>query len=289
MSDGPAAAKRALRLGNPIALFGVVGVGLAAMLVPDVVLYVAIEQGAAPEIDAIRAGADVPFPVLAATLLVRQSILLFGALAIAWLATSARPRGEDRPRAASQLGFASAPSLAVAAGAIGIVGLGPSSDFMIRLLRSIAPGLEMGVLEEIADIAAAQPTYVLWPLLALLPGIAEEAYFRGLVQGVLGRGGRAIVGSGVVFAIFHLDPMQAAGVLPVGLYLAWLRDRTGSLWVPIAAHVTNNTAALVAARALPLVEPAGTTEPTAPHVAALGLAWTFAAMFAVHRAMAGRR
>jgi membrane protease YdiL (CAAX protease family) len=282
--SGPSPEWRALRFGNPVALFGTIGVGLFAMLLPDAVIIVAIQQGAAPSLDAMRAGASVPFPVLAATLVVRQATLIFGALAIAFLATSVRAARSDGERegGAKELGFAKAPWIAVIAGSLGVVGLGPTSDLLVRILRSIAPSLEIGVLEQIDEIAGSQPLYVLWPLLALLPGLAEEAYFRGLVQGVFGRGAFAILGSGFVFAVFHLDPVQAAGVLPVGLYLAWLRDRTGSLWVPIAAHVANNSAAIFAARALPDLDPAGPSAPTPPLVIVIWLGFTAAAMMVVH-------
>ncbi|MBC7172768.1 MAG: CPBP family intramembrane metalloprotease, partial [Polyangiaceae bacterium] len=124
-----------------------------------------------------------------------------------------------------------------------------------------------------------------WPLFALLPGLAEETYFRGLVQHILGRGVLAIVGSGVIFAVFHLDPVQAIGVLPVGIYLAWLLARTGSVWVPIVAHVANNSVALIASRALPDVDVAGTAEATPPLVIVAWLGFTAFAVVIVDHSM----
>jgi membrane protease YdiL (CAAX protease family) len=35
-------------------------------------------------------------------------------------------------------------------------------------------------------------------------------------------------------------------VLPIGLLLGWVRLRAGSLWPTIAAHVANNSVAVVA-------------------------------------------
>ncbi len=287
-------AVRALALRNPIAVVGIFTIGFVAMIAPELVLLLAIVQGAAPAIEAIRDGATIPFPVMAATLATRQALLLVGSVAVAAIAVGARRRASPpvdpgdvpprpTPRVRAELGFSSARPAAIVAGTAGVVGLGPASDLAVRALRALAPDLEMGVLEQITQIAAEEPAWVLFPLLALLPGLAEETYFRGLVQGTFGRGWPAMLASALVFAGFHLDPVQMAGVLPIGIYLAWLRDRTGSLAIPIAAHVANNSIALVAARALPHVEVAGTADPTPLPLAAVFLSITVAAMAIVHR------
>ena len=65
--------------------------------------------------------------------------------------------------------------------------------------------------------------------------IAEEVFFRGLIQRSAGFGKKAIVISALSFSFFHMDPHHIAGVLPLGFYLAWLGARTGSTLVPIVA------------------------------------------------------
>ncbi len=271
--------RRSLRPGNPVALIGTIMVGLTAMLLPEAVMLAAILSGHAPPLDELTRGARSAFPLVTAYVLARQGIFVLGSLAVAALA--ARGRGEGR----AELGFRHAPALAVLAGACGIVGLGPTSDVLIHLLRSVAPGLELGVLKQIDQLASGRPFYVIWPLFALLPGLAEETYFRGLVQHVLGRGALAIVLSGTIFAVLHIDPIQAVGVLPVGLYLAWLGDRTRSLWAPIAAHATNNTIALLATRVVPEMDASGAGAPTPPIVVAGFLLFTIGCALVVHRAM----
>ena len=83
--------------------------------------------------------------------------------------------------------------------------------------------------------------------LAVTPAICEELLFRGYVQrqaerslGVLW----GIVFSGVVFGFYHLSLLQALPLSVLGIYLAYLAWRTGSLWIPIAAHFTNNALAV---------------------------------------------
>ncbi len=89
-------------------------------------------------------------------------------------------------------------------------------------------------------------------LVALTPALFEEVFFRGLVQRNFERTWGAAVGivvTGVVFALFHLRLTQALPLMFVGIYLAYLVWRTGSLWVPIIVHFANNAIALIFSRA----------------------------------------
>lgn len=73
--------------------------------------------------------------------------------------------------------------------------------------------------------------------------VGEEVFFRGFLFGSLrGRLGflRAALISGGVFALFHADPLLVALMVLVGLALAWLYERRGSLVAPIGAHAMFN-------------------------------------------------
>ena len=73
--------------------------------------------------------------------------------------------------------------------------------------------------------------------------LGEEVFFRGFLFGSLrGRLGfvRAGVISSIVFAVFHVDPLLVALMFFVGMALAWLYERRGSLVAPIAAHAMFN-------------------------------------------------
>ncbi len=86
-------------------------------------------------------------------------------------------------------------------------------------------------------------------MVAVLPSIGEELFFRGLLQRLFRDWFRnphlAIVFVAIVFGIFHL---QFYGILPrilLGLLLGYLYYWTGSLWVPIFAHFINNGSAVL--------------------------------------------
>ncbi len=77
----------------------------------------------------------------------------------------------------------------------------------------------------------------------LLAPIAEEMLFRGVVFRGLrnwARPGPAIVLSAFFFGIAHLYPLIIPPIFVLGLILAWVVERRGSILPSIAAHVTFN-------------------------------------------------
>jgi membrane protease YdiL (CAAX protease family) len=99
-----------------------------------------------------------------------------------------------------------------------------------------------------ATVTGAAPTAHLASALAgyaiLYGGIAysEEVVFRGALLGLLGRwaGLQAVVVTSALFALVHeaasATPARMLGLLLLGMLLALLRLRSGSLWPAIAAH-----------------------------------------------------
>jgi membrane protease YdiL (CAAX protease family) len=73
--------------------------------------------------------------------------------------------------------------------------------------------------------------------------IAEEVFFRGFLFGSLRGRLRflpAAAISGAVFAMFHVQPLLMAVMVFVGIALAYVYERRGSLAAPIAAHAIFN-------------------------------------------------
>jgi uncharacterized protein len=81
-------------------------------------------------------------------------------------------------------------------------------------------------------------------IIAILPALAEEFLFRGALAKLIRDWTRnthvAVILSSLIFAAIHL---QFYGFLPrflMGVALAYLFFWSGSLWLPILAHFTNN-------------------------------------------------
>ncbi len=108
---------------------------------------------------------------------------------------------------------------------------------MSALPKLGVPGLVLGVL----GVGVAAP-------------LGEEMLFRGFVFNILKtRLGLTVglIGSALLFTIVH---SYALGLLPVfiiGLLLAWAYHNTGSLWVSIIIHATNNTVGVLLAYFFP--------------------------------------
>lgn len=97
----------------------------------------------------------------------------------------------------------------------------------------------------------------MWLGYALLPALAEELMYRGLVQPQITRRWGAAWGIGVAAGLFAFSHLHAAGFLPhlvMGAWFGLLAWRTGSLWASTWAHVLNNTWAVCLLVAFPGLE-----------------------------------
>lgn len=90
--------------------------------------------------------------------------------------------------------------------------------------------------------------WLLVVLVAVLAPVAEELFFRGLVQGSLERSLPAPYAVGiaaVIFALIHFQWLQLPGLLLFGAVSGVLLVRTGRLAPSIGAHVGFNSAGVV--------------------------------------------
>jgi uncharacterized protein len=94
-----------------------------------------------------------------------------------------------------------------------------------------------------AQVVAGRSQLTFFLPIVLGAPVGEELFFRGLVlRGFLGRYSvaKAVWASALLWAVSHLNPWQAVGALPLGLVLAWLVVRTGSLIPAIIGHMIAN-------------------------------------------------
>jgi membrane protease YdiL (CAAX protease family) len=84
--------------------------------------------------------------------------------------------------------------------------------------------------------------------------LGEEMFFRGFAFNALKRRFGLAAGLIVSSLLFTLPHTYALGLLPVfllGLLMAWIYHNSGSLWIPILVHATNNTASVLVAFFVP--------------------------------------
>ncbi|NEP15355.1 MAG: CPBP family intramembrane metalloprotease [Leptolyngbya sp. SIO4C1] len=141
-------------------------------------------------------------------------------------------------------------------------------DTVVRLpltltLQTTALGLGLGVGITLASALLYQLwsayrrsadfylNFVLKPLLlsdviwmGLLPGLSEELLFRGVMLPALGLNLAGLGVTSLCFGVLHMSgfsqwPYMVWATL-IGLVLGFSAIATGSLWVPIVAHVTTN-------------------------------------------------
>jgi uncharacterized protein len=83
---------------------------------------------------------------------------------------------------------------------------------------------------------------------AVIAPVVEEVLFRGIIMNGLMRNYRpwyAILLSGILFSVFHLNPWQMTYTFFLGLLLGWLMVTTKSLPLCILTHSLNNLLVLL--------------------------------------------
>ncbi len=109
-------------------------------------------------------------------------------------------------------------------------------------------------------------------LVALLPAVAEEVTFRGVVLAGLRRSGSrwlAVVGSALVFGLFHINPYHVVAASVMGLLLGWVALESGSILPGMLIHLVNNGAQVLLERMPDVAD-----QIRSPRVVALALALT---------------
>ncbi len=88
-------------------------------------------------------------------------------------------------------------------------------------------------------------------VVAVLPAICEEVLFRGLIFKGLENGGhkrRAILGSALLFGLMHMDFIRIPTTAILGIALAYVVCKTGSLYLAMLIHCVNNGVAVLMER-----------------------------------------
>lgn len=131
---------------------------------------------------------------------------------------------------------------------------GISAIFLIGVLMSLLAFLP-NWLDNTFDILQAGWLGIL--CVSLLGPILEELLFRGAITDVLLKKyspAKAILFSGLIFGIFHLNPVQVVSASLIGFLLGWIYYKTRSLIPCILIHVLNNSLSVYLSLKYPWLE-----------------------------------
>lgn len=85
-------------------------------------------------------------------------------------------------------------------------------------------------------------------VVAIVPAIVEELFFRGLIQNSLERAVAPIwaaVIAGFIFGFYHLNPFALIPLIGLGCYFGILRVRSQSIVIAMTLHLINNALAVM--------------------------------------------
>jgi membrane protease YdiL (CAAX protease family) len=231
---------------------------LAFAVVPLFLIYLAVDPNPSSKLDSPKA---LLYFVLPSVIL--QNVVFFGVPAVYIVAKygqrlrdiglPALPRGRDW-------------TAGLILGAVGFLAahlVGAGIEVLAERFRHIEwvrAALEYESSNPVAQIVAALPKLGLTGLILAVLGIGigaplgEEMFFRGFAFNALKRRFGVTAGLIVSALLFTLPHTYVLGLLPVfllGMLLAWTYHNSGSLWVPIIIHATNNTASVLLAFFVP--------------------------------------
>ncbi len=133
-------------------------------------------------------------------------------------------------------------------GAAGMVPLAIwTGEFFPKLFPGLREAMDMG--DALYRATTPGQVALLFLAVCVAPATCEEFLFRGYFQSTLSRGMRAPWSwllAGTFFALVHQNYFGLVPLVLVGVYLAWVYERTGSIWPGVAVHAFYNGALLLA-------------------------------------------
>ncbi|EQB87603.1 membrane protease YdiL (CAAX protease family) [Clostridium punense] len=107
--------------------------------------------------------------------------------------------------------------------------------FFPQGLTDVSSGLQ--------NVFTSVPMWVAFIIIAVMPAICEEALHRGLILSSLGSVNNKwlrVLYMGIIFGIFHLDPVRFLPTAILGMALSYVMIETRNIILPVIFHFVNN-------------------------------------------------
>ena len=123
-----------------------------------------------------------------------------------------------------------------------LVGTRVLSEYIITIIANLFPKLvdDFGV---VANTLTVDNIYLGLLTIAILPAIAEELLFRGIVYNSFTKKYGPIIGiiiSALLFGIYHMNWLQGINAFFLGLVFGYAYYKTKSIFAPMIMHFLNN-------------------------------------------------
>ena len=102
--------------------------------------------------------------------------------------------------------------------------------------------------QSITDEFAGIPPFLVWLIVGFIGPVAEEIVFRGMILGGLRSTGRilsAIVLSGFLFGLMHLNLNQFSYTVIMGIFWGLLVEASGSILTSMICHISMNSLSVI--------------------------------------------
>jgi sodium transport system permease protein len=131
------------------------------------------------------------------------------------------------------------------------------------------------------------PLPLLLLIIGILPGICEEMLFRGYLIRAFEKSGiwKAVLISGLLFGIFHLDFFRLLPTTLMGIWLGYLLLKTKSIFVPVIAHALHNSSTVLISQwgeNIPLIKNILITDMVPAWLLILSMAILYCIALAIH-------
>lgn len=122
----------------------------------------------------------------------------------------------------------------------------PIVSFLTWAERELLPGsvvADFDAKQRMLDAVFAAHAWPMTVTVVIAAPLGEELFFRGFALPALRRSWgvvAAVLVSGALFSMLHMDPVGFLGLMEIGVMLAALRLWSGSLWAAAIGHAVNN-------------------------------------------------
>ena len=117
--------------------------------------------------------------------------------------------------------------------------------YILAIIDSIYPLKNIsGDYEDLMNTIMSGNFVIVFITVGILGPIIEEIIFRGLVLSELRKvthNTSAVIIQGVLFGIYHMNPLQAMYASVIGIVLGYVMLRYKTLWAPILVHIFFNS------------------------------------------------